>query len=86
MTVEGRAPASSFDRGVAELRPPRLHSALKGFGAGPTGKMPVLQTQPAVRQERIAHYARTGTDAVRSSFPQLTHAPFTLRTIAFQMQ
>jgi len=85
MTVDGRAPASSIDRSVAELRPPLLHSAGK-MPAGPTGKMPVLQTQPAVQQERIAHYARTGTDAVRSSFPQLTHAPFTPRTIAFQMQ
>jgi hypothetical protein len=31
-------------------------------------------------------YARTGTDAVRSSFPQLTQAPLTPRKIAFQMQ
>jgi hypothetical protein len=30
--------------------------------------------------------ARTGTEAVRSSLPQLTHAPFTPRKIAFQMQ
>ena len=31
-------------------------------------------------------YARTGTEAVRSSLPQLTHAPFTPRKIAFQTQ
>jgi hypothetical protein len=34
----------------------------------------------------ISHHARTGTLAVRSSLPQLTHAPFTARKIAFQMQ
>ena len=31
-------------------------------------------------------YARTGTLAVRSSLPQLTHAPLIARRIAFQMQ
>ena len=31
-------------------------------------------------------HARTGTEAVRSSLPQLTHAPFTPRKIAFQIQ
>ena len=32
-----------------------------------------------------ASYARTGTEAVRSSFPQPTKAPFTARKIAFQI-
>ncbi len=31
-------------------------------------------------------HARTGTDAVRSNLPQLTHAPLTPRRTAFQMQ
>jgi len=31
-------------------------------------------------------HARTGTLAVRSSLPQLTHAPLMARRIAFQMQ
>jgi hypothetical protein len=31
-------------------------------------------------------HARTGTLAVRSSLPQLTHAPLIARRIAFQMQ
>jgi hypothetical protein len=31
-------------------------------------------------------HARAGTEAVRSSLPQLTHAPFTPRKIAFQIQ
>jgi hypothetical protein len=35
--------------------------------------------------ERV-FYARTGTLAVRSSLPQLTHAPLTARRIAFQIQ
>jgi hypothetical protein len=35
---------------------------------------------------RIRDYARTGTLAVRSSLPQLTHAPLIARRIAFQMQ
>ena len=39
--------------------------------------------QKAARLER---YARTGTLAVRSILPQLTHAPLMARRIAFQMQ
>jgi len=35
---------------------------------------------------KIDNYARTGTLAVRSSLPQLTHAPLIARKIAFQMQ
>lgn len=31
------------------------------------------------------NHARTGTLAVRSSFPQLTHAPLIARKIAFQI-
>jgi hypothetical protein len=34
----------------------------------------------------IPPHARTGTLAVRSSFPQLTQAPLIARRIAFQMQ
>jgi len=34
----------------------------------------------------VRFYARAGTLAVRSSLPQLTHAPLTARSIAFQMQ
>jgi hypothetical protein len=34
----------------------------------------------------IPFQALTGTLAVRSSLPQLTHAPLTARRIAFQMQ
>jgi len=34
----------------------------------------------------VQNYARTGTEAVRSSLPKLTHAPFTPRKIAFQIQ
>jgi hypothetical protein len=40
----------------------------------------------SLRSPKFCHYARTGTLAVRSSLPQLTHAPFTARRIAFQMQ
>ena len=35
---------------------------------------------------RHSSHARTGTLAVRSSLPQLTHAPLIARRIAFQMQ
>jgi hypothetical protein len=38
------------------------------------------------KPDGVQNYARTGTEAVRSSLPQLTHAPFTPRKIAFQMQ
>ncbi len=45
---------------------------------------------PARRRERrernARDYARTGTLAVRSSLPQLTHAPLIARRMAFQMQ
>ena len=62
-------------RAATEIYANRILSMGK-MPIGPTGKMPVLQSS----------YARTGTDAVRSSLPQLTHAPFTPRKIAFQMQ
>jgi len=53
--------------------------------------------EKAFRQSQVTHgqqyrfaltflHARTGTEAVRSSLPQLTHAPFTPRKIAFQIQ
>jgi hypothetical protein len=35
---------------------------------------------------RLENQTRTGTLAVRSSLPQLTHAPLIARRIAFQMQ
>ena len=38
------------------------------------------------RQLKVRFYARAGTLAVRSSLPQLTHAPLIARRIAFQMQ
>ena len=38
------------------------------------------------REQHGEYYALTGTLAVRSSLPQLTHAPFTPRKIAFQIQ
>ena len=38
------------------------------------------------RQLKVRFYTRAGTLAVRSSLPQLTHAPLTARRIAFQMQ
>jgi hypothetical protein len=45
----------------------------------PTGRRPVATNI-------YETYARTGTLAVRSSLPQLTHAPLIARRIAFQMQ
>src|SRR5678815_2887343 len=42
------------------------------------------QDQDQEQDGRDVH-TRTGTDAVRSSFPQLTMTPFTARNIAFQM-
>ena len=55
------------------------------------------EDREGVRQNQVTHgqqhrfaltllHARTGTEAVRSSLPQLTHAPFTPRKIAFQIQ
>jgi len=40
----------------------------------------------ALKAPGIRDYARTGTLAVRSSLPQLTHAPLMARKIAFQTQ
>jgi hypothetical protein len=40
----------------------------------------------ATLSRKVRDYARTGTLAVRSSLPQLTHAPLMARRIAFQMQ
>jgi hypothetical protein len=42
--------------------------------------------QHARRMRYPDPHARTGTLAVRSSLPQLTHAPLIARRIAFQMQ
>jgi hypothetical protein len=42
--------------------------------------------QHARRMRSPDLYARTGTLAVRSSLPQLTHTPLMARRIAFQMQ
>jgi hypothetical protein len=39
-----------------------------------------------LRYPEFRHHTRTGTLAVRSSLPQLTHAPLIARKIAFQMQ
>src|SRR5207302_2083650 len=40
----------------------------------------------SVLRHSVRAHARTGTLAVRSSLPQLTHAPLIARKIAFQMQ
>ena len=57
----------------------------ESLGRGPR-LMVRLRLQRYTQVARAHDYARTGTLAVRSSLPQLTHAPLIARRIAFQMQ
>ena len=65
----------------------KVCSAYFGFvsGEAPYEKKALVLRHSSFPLRHSSH-ARTGTLAVRSSLPQLTHAPLIARRIAFQMQ
>ena len=75
---------NDFDRAVwIDLRACQITSLTCGQSDCRNEKRRAAQI---LSHRKIDTYARTGTLAVRSSLPQLTHAPLIARKIAFQMQ